>query len=112
MEGAASPPYPTRRVRLPRPPGICWRRTLSGVDSVLFPGEVHRRSAMSALENAEVAIQPNGASADARERIAVENPATGEVVGYVDDVEPAAVAAMVDRARAAQPGWEALEYEG
>jgi acyl-CoA reductase-like NAD-dependent aldehyde dehydrogenase len=69
---------------------------------------------MSALENAEVAIEPNGAAAEAKPegRIAVENPATGEIVGYVDDMDAAAVAAIVDRARAAQPGWDALGFEG
>src|SRR2546430_1902194 len=69
---------------------------------------------MSALENAEVAIEQNGAAADARqrERIAVENPATGEIVGYVDDLDAAAVASIVDRARAAQPAWDALGFEG
>ncbi len=69
---------------------------------------------MSALENAEVATKQNGAAAEQqpRERIAVENPATGENVGYVDDMDAAQVAAIVDRALAAQPGWEALGFEG
>ena len=73
---------------------------------------------MSALENAEVAVQPNGAAKEdaqkdaQRQRIAVENPATGETVGYVDDMDAATVAAIVDRARAAQPDWEALGFEG
>jgi acyl-CoA reductase-like NAD-dependent aldehyde dehydrogenase len=67
---------------------------------------------MSALENPEVAIEANGASAAANGRIAVENPATGEIVGYVDDMDAATVAAIVDRARAAQPDWEALGFEG
>jgi acyl-CoA reductase-like NAD-dependent aldehyde dehydrogenase len=68
---------------------------------------------MSALENAEVAIQANGAAiAPANGQIAVENPATGKVIGHVDDLDAAAVAAIVERARAAQPGWEALGFEG
>src|SRR5688572_6892087 len=72
---------------------------------------------MSALENAEVTVQTNGAATDAgqdaeMQRIAVENPATGETIGYVDDMDAAKVAGIVDRARAAQPGWEALGYEG
>ncbi len=71
---------------------------------------------MSALENAEVAIKENGATAGAkpagRPRIAVENPATGETVGHVDDLDAAQVAAIVAGARAAQPGWEALGFEG
>src|SRR4051794_22092792 len=67
---------------------------------------------MSALENAEVAVETNGAATTAKDRIAVENPATGEIVGYVDALDAAQVAALVDRARAAQPGWEALGFEG
>ena len=44
--------------------------------------------------------------------IPVENPATGEVIGSVPDRSAAEVAEIVARARAAQPAWEALGYEG
>jgi len=44
--------------------------------------------------------------------IAVENPATGEVIATVPALGPDDVKAMVQRARAAQPGWEALGFEG
>jgi acyl-CoA reductase-like NAD-dependent aldehyde dehydrogenase len=44
--------------------------------------------------------------------IDVENPATGEVVRTIPAVEPGDVRAMVERARVAQPGWEALGFEG
>src|SRR3954471_19652678 len=44
--------------------------------------------------------------------IPVENPATGEVIREVALTSPAAVADLVVRARAAQPAWEALGYEG
>ena len=44
--------------------------------------------------------------------IAVENPATGEVVGTVPVADAAELAAMVSRARAAQPGWLELGYSG
>ena len=53
----------------------------------------------------------NGAVA-VQEGIPVENPATGEIVATVPDLDPAAVEAMVRRARAAQPGWEAYGFEG
>src|SRR5579859_5683620 len=53
----------------------------------------------------------NGAVA-VQEGIPVENPATGEIVATVPDLDPAAVEAMVGRARAAQPGWEAYGFEG
>jgi acyl-CoA reductase-like NAD-dependent aldehyde dehydrogenase len=44
--------------------------------------------------------------------IPVENPATGETIREVPATGPEAVAALVARARSAQPGWEALGYEG
>ena len=42
----------------------------------------------------------------------IENPATGAVIRSVPVTEPDEVAALVARARAAQPGWEALGFEG
>jgi acyl-CoA reductase-like NAD-dependent aldehyde dehydrogenase len=44
--------------------------------------------------------------------ISVENPATGAVVATVPAVAPEEVAGMVARARTAQPGWEAIGFEG
>src|SRR5687768_8033794 len=44
--------------------------------------------------------------------IPVENPATGETVAHVPDMSAEEVAALVARARAAQPAWEALGFEG
>jgi acyl-CoA reductase-like NAD-dependent aldehyde dehydrogenase len=46
------------------------------------------------------------------ESIEVRNPATGEVLGTVPAVAAEEVADIVARARAAQPGWEALGFEG
>jgi acyl-CoA reductase-like NAD-dependent aldehyde dehydrogenase len=46
------------------------------------------------------------------EQVEVRNPATGEVIGSVADMPPAQVAELAARARAAQPGWEALGFEG
>jgi len=48
----------------------------------------------------------------ARDSIPVENPATGEVVETVPVVSPEAVEAVVARARAAQPAWDELGFEG
>ncbi len=56
-------------------------------------------------------VQGNGAAAPPNQ-IEVENPATGRVVANVDVVPPDAVPELVARARAAQPGWEALGFEG
>lgn len=44
--------------------------------------------------------------------IAVENPATGEVIGTVPVADAAELAGMVGRARAAQPGWLELGFSG
>jgi acyl-CoA reductase-like NAD-dependent aldehyde dehydrogenase len=43
---------------------------------------------------------------------AVENPATGEVIAHCPDLGPDEIAAMAARARAVQPAWEALGFEG
>src|ERR671934_1474150 len=42
----------------------------------------------------------------------VENPATGETIASVPNLDAAGVKALVDRARAAQPAWEALGFDG
>jgi acyl-CoA reductase-like NAD-dependent aldehyde dehydrogenase len=44
--------------------------------------------------------------------IAVENPATGEVIAHVPDLTADQVAELARAARAAHPAWEALGYEG
>src|SRR3954466_2929785 len=44
--------------------------------------------------------------------IAVENPATGAVIGHVPDLPAERVAEMARRGRAAQPAWEALGFDG
>jgi acyl-CoA reductase-like NAD-dependent aldehyde dehydrogenase len=43
--------------------------------------------------------------------IPVENPATGEVIASIPILGQAEIADMAARARAAQPGWEALGFE-
>ena len=48
----------------------------------------------------------------AAEEIAVENPATGEVIGSVPIISAEEVRAIAERGRAAQPAWEALGFEG
>jgi acyl-CoA reductase-like NAD-dependent aldehyde dehydrogenase len=52
------------------------------------------------------------APAPAAEGIPVENPATGAVIATVPSTSPDEVAAMAARARAAQPAWEALGFDG
>jgi acyl-CoA reductase-like NAD-dependent aldehyde dehydrogenase len=53
----------------------------------------------------------NGAAAPA-EGIPVENPATGEIIATVPDLDAAAVAELARRGREAQIGWEAYGFEG
>ena len=50
--------------------------------------------------------------APAAEGIRVENPATGEVIATVPITLAGEVRAIVERARAAQPAWEELGFEG
>jgi acyl-CoA reductase-like NAD-dependent aldehyde dehydrogenase len=58
-------------------------------------------------------VQGNGGGAAApAKQIEVENPATGQVIASVDVVSAEGIAELVARARAAQPGWEALGFEG
>jgi acyl-CoA reductase-like NAD-dependent aldehyde dehydrogenase len=53
-----------------------------------------------------------GAATNGDGGISVENPATGEVIGSVPNRSAKEVEQIVARARAAQPAWEALGYEG
>src|SRR5580700_10589216 len=52
----------------------------------------------------------NGAKASKADEIVVENPATGQVVATLPAATPADVAAMAERARKAQPAWNALGF--
>jgi acyl-CoA reductase-like NAD-dependent aldehyde dehydrogenase len=57
--------------------------------------------------------QPDIASANGHgEMLAVENPATGEIVRSVPITSSGELAEQVARARAAQPAWEAIGFEG
>ena len=67
---------------------------------------------MSALEQSDTTVRSNGAGQDQAGRIAVHNPATGDVIGHVDDMTPEQVEALVERGRRAQPEWEALGFDG
>ena len=44
--------------------------------------------------------------------IPVENPATGEVITHVADLPADRVAELAHTARAAQPGWQVIGFEG
>jgi acyl-CoA reductase-like NAD-dependent aldehyde dehydrogenase len=54
----------------------------------------------------------NGAPADAADTIAVENPATGQVIATLPACTPEQLVEMAARGRRAQPGWQALGFDG
>ncbi|MGA2320582.1 MAG: aldehyde dehydrogenase family protein [Solirubrobacteraceae bacterium] len=58
------------------------------------------------------APETRNGSAHAAADIAVENPATGQIIATVPDLDAEAVAEMAARARAAQPAWESYGFEG
>ena len=62
---------------------------------------------MSTLEHQAAAGQNGHGNA-----IAVENPATGETIAHVPNRSAEEVAELAARARRAQPGWEAIGFEG
>src|SRR5215210_681322 len=64
---------------------------------------------MTDATTVEERAQDNGKPA---ESIEVRNPATGEVIGSVPALSAEDIAGVVARARAAQPGWEALGFDG
>ena len=64
---------------------------------------------MATVEEPTATATDQGA---ATTEIAVENPATGEVIRTVPVVTPEQLRAMVARAREVQPAWEALGFEG
>jgi acyl-CoA reductase-like NAD-dependent aldehyde dehydrogenase len=65
---------------------------------------------MSTLETPERAATQNGGGAAGQ--IPVENPATGQIVAHVPDVGAEEVAQMAATARAAQPAWDELGFDG
>ncbi|MHB1858942.1 MAG: aldehyde dehydrogenase family protein [Solirubrobacteraceae bacterium] len=70
---------------------------------------------MAVLEEQGTSAEEPGASAvplATGAAIEVENPASGEVIATVPDLDAGAVAQLAARGRAAQPGWEAFGFEG
>src|SRR4051795_9746864 len=63
---------------------------------------------MSTVEQQPAAAQ-NGAGTAT---IPVENPATGETIAHVPDLTADQVKELAAKARTAQPGWEALGFDG
>jgi acyl-CoA reductase-like NAD-dependent aldehyde dehydrogenase len=66
---------------------------------------------MSAVVEPQVTAQGNGAVDEGAGRFEVENPATGETIAHVENMDTARVKQMVERGRAAQPSWAALGFE-
>src|SRR5271154_7006925 len=67
--------------------------------------EQHPPETHDAVEDAATSTTPDAG-------IPVENPATGEIVATVPDLDADAVAEMAARARRAQPEWEAYGFDG
>ncbi|HXB63258.1 MAG TPA: aldehyde dehydrogenase family protein [Solirubrobacteraceae bacterium] len=65
-----------------------------------------------AVEIHEDATNGTALAAPTAAEIPVENPATGEILTTVPDLDAAAVAELARRARIAQPTWEAYGFEG
>jgi len=61
---------------------------------------------------ATVEQTPAGTENGAAEGIPVENPATGEIITTVPDLSAGEVSDLIAKARAAQPEWEALGFDG
>jgi acyl-CoA reductase-like NAD-dependent aldehyde dehydrogenase len=57
-------------------------------------------------------VQGNGRGDASAATFTVENPATGQTIATVPDMDAAQVKTLVERARAAQPAWEALGFDG
>src|SRR5690606_29901898 len=70
------------------------------------------RAFEESIRMASTETQAPSANGAATEGIAVENPATGEVIAHVPDMGAEEVKAMAARGRAAQVGWEALGFDG
>ena len=68
-----------------------------------------RRSDMASVDTT-AAQSTNGHGTGAE--IPVENPATGEVIAHVADLGRGKVAELARLGRAAQPGWQALGFDG
>jgi acyl-CoA reductase-like NAD-dependent aldehyde dehydrogenase len=69
---------------------------------------------MASVEEQVTKQQGNGGAAGGGllAPIDVQNPATGEVIATVPDLSAEEVAELARKGRAAQPGWEALGFEG
>jgi acyl-CoA reductase-like NAD-dependent aldehyde dehydrogenase len=57
-------------------------------------------------------VHGNGRGDASSATFTVENPATGQTIATVPDLDAAQVRTLVERARAAQPAWEALGFDG
>src|SRR5947209_6496584 len=64
---------------------------------------------MASVTEKPTAETNGGASAAS---IPVENPATGEVIATIPALSAAELEQMVERAREAQPAWEAMGFDG
>jgi acyl-CoA reductase-like NAD-dependent aldehyde dehydrogenase len=64
------------------------------------------------MASVDITAAQRGNGHGAGAEIPVENPATGEVIAHVADLPAERVAELATRGRAAQPGWQALGFDG
>ena len=67
---------------------------------------------MATVDQQEPAVHTNGSGNGNGKTIPVENPATGQTIGHVPDLSADQVADIVAKARAAQPAWDELGFDG
>src|SRR5450755_276821 len=94
--------------------GGCWMSPdRPPLDSSLVRGGAHEKSLrrqMMAITGHRRGGQDGGAGAP--DTLKVENPATGQPIGELPSLDRDATLALVRRARAAQPAWEAVGFRG
>jgi acyl-CoA reductase-like NAD-dependent aldehyde dehydrogenase len=69
-------------------------------------------ASVESVEQQQAPLMGNGAVGGHREDIPVENPATGEIIATVPDLDAGAVAEMAQRGRVVQGDWEAFGFDG
>jgi acyl-CoA reductase-like NAD-dependent aldehyde dehydrogenase len=79
---------------------------------LLLTSKPEKEQEMASVEQEQARVGTNGDGHPSSATISVENPATGEVIGEVPILGEPEVQAMAARARAAQPAWAALGFDG
>src|SRR5919108_4686569 len=92
------------------PRGVHWACRRRAPEEAAMSGPENAQAAEAVVEARRTPVNGEPPVAG-RRTIAVDNPATGEVIGHVRDMDAAEVHALAERARKAQPEWEAMGFE-